>query len=378
MPSHRLARIATAALITALPTTAALSAELLSPGDFIIAIDTTPTPFTGQSAYPDPNEAPGMAIDGDFGTKYLNFGAANSGFIITPNFGSSIALSLALFSANDAPERDPLSYALFGTNDTINSTDNSFGNAENWTAISSGALAPPAARDTPYPVVDFANAAAYTSYRLLFPTLVDEGLANSMQIAEVQLFNGAGATGTNIFAAGGPILAIDTDGTPPPLSPPAEAAANAIDGDVNTKFLNFGQSGAGFIVTPSGGPSIVQGMVITTANDFVERDPDSYEIYGTNDPITSPADGDGSSENWTLIQAGDLDLPFDRFTDGEFVVINNGDSYTSYRVVFPGVRDGASADSFQIAEIQLFDEIPEPGSFALMAIGGLALLRRRR
>ena len=34
----------------------------------------------------------------------------------------------------------------------------------------------------------FDNDAPYLTYRLLFPTIQDEGLADSMQIAEVQLF----------------------------------------------------------------------------------------------------------------------------------------------------------------------------------------------
>lgn len=372
-------RFAMCALVAALPSSA-FAAELLSPGDFIIAIDTTPAPFTGQSDYPG-GEPPSAAIDGNTATKYLNFGAENSGFIITPAFGSSIAQSLGLVTANDSPERDPLSYALFGTNDAINSTDNSFGNGENWTSIASGALAPPADRFTAYPIVDFANATAYTSYRLIFPT-VSGPLANSMQIAEVQLFNGASGGGSNIFALGGPILAIDTDGTPPPLSPPAEAAQFAIDGDTDTKFLNFGEDGAGLIVTPSSGPTTAVAMQLTTAGDaadFSGRNPASYEIYGTNDAITSPADGDGSNENWVLIDAGDITLPAANFAEGELIIFDdNTTAYTSYRIIFPTVADGDSANSFQISEIQLFDVVPEPGSLALMGLGGLALLRRRR
>src|SRR5215213_4981122 len=65
------------------------------------------------------------------------------------------------------------------------------------------------------------------------------------------------------------IIAIDTD---PPLSlsnsPPAESAANAVDGSTTTKYLNFGEIDTGILVTPFAGATTVQSMVLWTANDF--------------------------------------------------------------------------------------------------------------
>jgi hypothetical protein len=63
------------------------------------------------------------------------------------------------------------------------------------------------------------------------------------------------------------------------------------------KYLNFGEINSGFIVTPSNGPSIVHSFQITTANDAVERDPTSWRLYGTDDPITSTDNSTGSQEN---------------------------------------------------------------------------------
>src|SRR5688572_27606339 len=72
------------------------SAEtLLSPGLFIIAIDTDPATIVPSSRYPTPTppglgETPQLAIDGNVATKYLNFGENNSGFIVTPSAASII------------------------------------------------------------------------------------------------------------------------------------------------------------------------------------------------------------------------------------------------------------------------------------------------
>ncbi len=146
---------------------APVNAQLFGPGDPVLAIDTD---VTVTSDYPN-FEGPSSVTDQNAGTKYLNFGQAGTGFIATPVFGSSTIQSLQLTTANDAEERDPASYELYGTNDPITSADNSFGDQENWTLISSGALTLPPERQTPGPIVDFANATAYTSYKLIFPTV---------------------------------------------------------------------------------------------------------------------------------------------------------------------------------------------------------------
>ena len=52
------------------------------------------------------------------------------------------------------------------------------------------------------PIVNFANAAAWSSYRVLFPTVRDAAAANSMQIAEVELLD---AGGNDVTAPGDPV-----------------------------------------------------------------------------------------------------------------------------------------------------------------------------
>jgi hypothetical protein len=58
-------------------------------------------------------------------------------------------------------------------------------------------------------------------------------------------------------------------------SPSNEGAANAFDGNPNTKYLNFDKQNAGVTVKLNQG-RVVKKFTITTANDAVERDPASY------------------------------------------------------------------------------------------------------
>lgn len=325
-------------------------AQVFGPGDNIIAIDRDPN-----SEYPG-GESPLNVIDGLTNTKYLNFGAAQTGFIVTTAFGSSAVQSFQLTTANDAEERDPDSYRLYGTNDPVTSGDNSLGDEEKWVEISSGPLALPAEREMPGPIVSFANTESYTSYKMVFPTLKDEGLANSMQFAEVQFFTGMDGSGSSILANGDLIIAVTDDSESSQSNYPGpEGPQNVIDG-TPIKYLNFGDSNTGFIVWRADNAAVtVTSFVITTANDAPERDPASYRIYGTNDPVTSPDNSPGANEDWTLIAAGNLMLPEDREVEGDVVEIVNKESYTAYRVVFPTLDGGPGVGEMQIGEMAMFE-----------------------
>ncbi|MHC4741122.1 MAG: hypothetical protein ACYS8Z_04390, partial [Planctomycetota bacterium] len=236
---------------------------ITAPGDVIIAVDSDGP--VSNSSYPGA-ESPPNALDNNSGTKYLNFGGALSGFIVTPSGAASVR-SFTITTANDAPGRDPSSWLLFGTNDAIASADNSTGRAESWTLIDSGSVSLPDTRFTTGAAVTVNNSAAYSSYRMLYPTLKGAPL---MQIADVAMYESTDGTGLNVLGAADPILAIQE--APASSYPGHEGPGNAVDGTLN-KYLNFGQTNSGFIVTPAFGSSIIDGFEITTANDAIERDP---------------------------------------------------------------------------------------------------------
>lgn len=346
---------------------------ILKPGDFIIAIDTDG--MVSSSSYPAA-EAPPNLLDSNPATKYLNRGGAGSGFIVTPSLGATLVQSFALTTANDAVTRDPTSWELYGTNEAIKSLDNSTGLAESWTLMDSGAITLPDARLTVGPVVPVNNMNLYTSYKMIWPT--NRGSSN-LQVADAALYPLPDGSGPNLLAPGDPILAVEAGWQS--SSPGAEQVPNVIDGDVNTKYLNFGRLNTGFIVTPSIGASTLDSFQITTANDSPGRDPVIWMLYGTNDAITTGNNETGTAENWTLICGGTLSLPDDRNTLGPMVEIcNQSMAYTSYKMIFPTVKAAEYSgenNSMQIAEIQFYG-IPEPATVCLLGLGALALLRRRR
>ena len=127
-------------------------------------------------------------------------------------------------------------------------------------------------------------------------------------------------------------------------SPGNEGAANAFDGNVGTKYLNFDKQNAGVTVKLSQG-RVVQKFTITTANDAVERDPASYKLYGSNDGV-----------NWTLIKEGPLSLSDSRYTVSGEISVNNTNAYVYYFMLFPSIKNNIG-NSVQIAEVTYYYDL---------------------
>lgn len=132
-------------------------------------------------------------------------------------------------------------------------------------------------------------------------------------------------------------------------SPAGEGAANAFDGNVNTKYLNFDKKNAGVTVKLSQG-RVVQKFTITTANDFSGRDPTSYKLYGSNDGV-----------NWTLIKQDSLSLSENRFWTSPEISVANTNAYVYYFILFPTTKSGdgcgLNCDSMQIAEVTYYYDL---------------------
>jgi hypothetical protein len=298
--------------------------DVTQPGDPIVATS---------------NNSPGSegvanAIDNQ-PTKYLNFDELNTGFTVTPSVGGTLVSGLTLRSANDAPERDPASYLLEGSLD-----GSSF-----FTIASGDVPAFPARFFTNY--VFFPNSRAYRSYRLTFPTVSNAPSANSMQIAEVEFLGVATDLPQDVTQPGDPIVATSNN------SPGSEGVANAIDNQP-TKYLNFDELNTGFTVSPSAGLTVVNGLTLRSANDAPERDPASYELSGSYDNV-----------NFALISSGDVPaFPARFFTNT--VLFENKVPYRHYRLIFPTVSNAPSANSMQIAEVELLGvlaptDVTQPG-----------------
>jgi len=145
--------------------------DITRPGDAIVIAGGGTTPV---------NEEVVNAINNRDGSKYLNFNGAGTGLRVTPSNGATIVTGLSLTSANDAPERDPTSFQLFGSN-----------NGVNFTLIASGPISSFPNRFEQR-IIDFANATAFTTYQLIFPTINGGPF---MQIGEIGLL---GIPGSNV------------------------------------------------------------------------------------------------------------------------------------------------------------------------------------
>ncbi len=140
--------------------------------------------------------------------------------------------------------------------------------------------------------------------------------------------------------------------------PGGEYPGLAIDDNTGTKYLHFGGdfdagdplNGSGIQITPAAGASIVTGLTFTTANDSPNRDPAAFALYGSNAGIDGP---------YELIACGDIS-DFDqadewpRFTINEtMIAFDNYVVYEHYQLQFTDIRDISTANSMQVAEIEL-------------------------
>lgn len=122
-------------------------------------------------------------------------------------------------------------------------------------------------------------------------------------------------------------------------SPGGEESFQAIDGNTNTKYLNFCRSSSndrGFQVATT--PSVITAISMTTANDNPGRDPKNWKVRGSSDGGTSFKD----------IAQGSFAKTAERFST-QIIPFQNSISYNTYWVTFETWEDTC----MQVAEVQL-------------------------
>jgi hypothetical protein len=202
------------ALVACMSSHALAQVKITNPGDPITGIwqttiggnSTTSTAGTANAGQYPAGEPPAQAIDGRFaspygagptqGSKYLNFGTGGgggisaitkgvgTGYFVTPALGPSIVTGIQIATANDAPERDPLTVSLEGSN----ATGAALEQGSSWTLINPSinlGIDTNPGRFILAPMVTFANTTQYTSYRVLVQS--QRASANSTQYGELTL-----------------------------------------------------------------------------------------------------------------------------------------------------------------------------------------------
>ncbi len=121
------------------------------------------------------NEGPQEIIDQDPMTKFLDFNALDGmGFDVDMLGVSSVVNTIQIVTANDAPERDPTAYEIFGSNDGIT-----------YTSIVVGEI-PCVAERFLSRYFGFPNTESYTYYRVNFTGVCNT--SDIIQVADVQLY----------------------------------------------------------------------------------------------------------------------------------------------------------------------------------------------
>jgi regulation of enolase protein 1 (concanavalin A-like superfamily) len=272
--------------------------------------------------------------------------AVCTGFQTTPLAGATIVTGLTFTTAEDAAECDPIAFELYGSNAGIDGPYKliasgdivDFNEPNEWPRLTKN--------ETP---ISIDNATLYKHYQVLFTAVRG---AESAKIAEFELIGVTEDVLVDITAPGNTIYGYPTDSD----WPSSENPLKALDNNIETNYRhNKGESQpTGFVVNPSK-KKVVNRLTFTTADDAPERDPVAFELYGS--------DGHVYTGPWTLIASGKIDdfnqeTAWPRQTKNEnAIVFDNNVAYKNYKLLFTKVRDAKTADSMQIAEVELIEAL---------------------
>lgn len=305
-----------------------LVAEIKAGGpvrEYTTADRLTTAVITARGAIGD-GEAVSKAFDGDSKTKWLD----NKGIpsVESPSwaivkFAEAVPVStLSITSANDADSRDPESFNIEGSND-----------GTHWTPLASWAGVSFAER---YQTQDFgfSNTLAYRQYRVNITK--NKGNDSMMQLAEIELLGPVYAE-VDHSDAGGNITARGAISA-------SESADKVFDNDGKTKWLdNKG-------IPTADAPSWVQidlaeakavtTLALTSANDADSRDPENFNLQGSND----------GGANWSLV-ASFAGESFSKRAERRTFSTGSSQAFSSYRLNIS--KNKGNDTLMQVAEVEL-------------------------
>jgi hypothetical protein len=297
-------------------------------------VNTNSNPVVISAIYPTSNNSPSNetavnAFDGNPGTKYLNFDKQNAGVTVKLSQGR-VVQKFTITTANDAVERDPSSYKLYGSNDGVN-----------WTLIKEGALSLSDNRFAVSDEIAVDNTNAYVYYFIKFPS-IKNNIGNSVQIGEVTYYYDLndGVTSTDTGSGGTP-------------SNPGQAGSVCADcaptwpstSDITVNQTAQKTSAKGRVANVQLGNSLHLEQKIGSSGNTVNIEQTGFynKINGLGGATYAVVDGDNNTVN---IKQGD--------TTGknliEFNIVGNTNNITMWQSRNPvtGLRDGSESGGHYI------------------------------
>jgi hypothetical protein len=292
-------------------------------------IRTNSTPVVISNIFPTSNNSPSNetavnAFDGNVNTKYLNFDKQNAGVTVRLSQGR-VVQKFTITTANDAVERDPASYKLYGSNDGVN-----------WTLIKEGPLSLSDSRFSVSGEISVDNTTAYVYYFIKFPSIKNDS-GNSVQISEVTYYYDLndGVTSTDQAAGSTPSNPGQAGSVCADCAPSWPATSDITVGQTAQK-----NSAKGRVSNITLGNSLHLEQKISSSGNTVniEQTGNYNKISGLGGATYAVIDGDSNTVN---IKQGD--------TLGknliEFSVTGNTNNVTIWqaRDVTNGVQDGTES-----------------------------------
>jgi hypothetical protein len=229
------------------------------------------------------SEKPQKAIDNNINTKWLD---VNQGYIIM-DFQKGVTVnSYTFFTGNDMPDRDPISWQLYGSNnyDDFSISNNNF-NPSIWTLIDEKKDYPTTQNrniNVNNNLAEEKNTFNFESvtnrYYKFVPTKLRNPNADSIQISELILYNNnirvdyKNAQVINKYIKNNKEIIVNNN-------PISEKPEKGIDNNINTKWLDFNK---GYIIIDFQKEVTINSYTFFTGNDAPDRDPISWELYGSN------------------------------------------------------------------------------------------------
>ena len=275
-------------------------------------VDLTPQTFSARGGN-GTDEGIAKLFDGQASTKWLDY--SGNTWVQIAFLTATQLQAYSLTSANDAPERDPSSWTLSGSNDGVT-----------WIAIEKRTAQTWSSRLLARDFVLSKPSAAYTKFRFNF-----QATSGSItQLAELELVGpGAGpASATADFIP----LSYSAHGDNGPLEP----ISQLFDGQAATKWVDF--SPTTWVKINLATSRSLLAYSLTSANDHPERDPASWTLLGSNDGVT-----------WTVIEKRSTQSWSSRLLTRDFVLSKPSAAYSHFRFDF----QATSGSITQLAELEM-------------------------